>query len=219
MISYVVPTMWCYEPFLNFLEQLVKVPEIANVIIINNNVKDTPTHSVLEHEKLIICNCSENIYVNPAWNLGVKLSQTDKICIANDDIVVDLKLFPIADEFITAQMGLLGISPGRAEFGQHPITNGSIDILPWNREHTFGFGSLFFLHKNNWVDIPHELLVYYGDNWIFDIQVKLKRNPIYIITNCFFHSPWAQTTGKVKNDFLDRESQIYLKLLEQHKII
>lgn len=206
--------MWFYKPFLDFVEQLVKVPQIKEVIIINNNVKDTPTHPVLEHPKIILCNCSENIYVNPAWNLGVKLSNSDKICIANDDIIVDLKLFPMAEEFITPQVGLLGISPGRPEFGQQPVTNGSIDILPWNREHTFGFGSLFFLHKNNWVDIPQELMVYYGDNWIFDIQIR-KQNPIFIITNCFFYSPWAQTTGKVRNEFIDRESSAYAQILSQ----
>lgn len=214
MISYIVPTMWFYEPFLDFVEQLVKVPEIKEVIIINNDVKRTPSHPVLDHSKVILCNCSENIYVNPSWNLGVKLSSAEKICIANDDIIVDLKLFPIADDFVTPQVGLLGISPGRPEFGQQPLVNGSIDILPWNREHTFGFGSLFFLHKNNWIDIPNELLVYYGDNWIFDIQIR-KRNPIFIITNCFFYSPWAQTTGKIRNEFMDRESAAYAQILSQ----
>ena len=50
-------------------------------------------------------------------------------------------------------------------------------------------GSLFFLHKDNWIDIPNDLKIYWGDTWQYDMQVALGRKN-YFINDCFYHTPW-----------------------------
>lgn len=214
MISVVVPTLWRFPPFLNFVQQLVELSVIEEVIIVNNNIEMTPTHPVLAHSKVRLLSFQQNIFVNPAWNLGVQLSQSDKICIINDDVIVDLKLFFVMDEFLSKDMGLVGLCPGRPEFNQPSITDGNICFQPWIGEHTFGFGSLFFVDKNNWNPIPNDLNVYYGDNWAFDTQIRMCRTN-WIITNCFYYSPWAASTSTINmNEWMDKETPVYRKALQ-----
>ena len=71
MISVIVPTMWAYEPFLNFIGSIVELNCIGEIIIINNCVKDTPEHFALSHPKVKMKNMQQNIFVNPAWNLEI----------------------------------------------------------------------------------------------------------------------------------------------------
>jgi len=217
MISIVVPTMWRFRPFLDFVQELVKVPEVGEVFIVNNNRTVTPIHPVLSHPKVSMYTPESNIYVNPAWNLGARLAKNDKLCIMNDDVIVDLKLFTRMDDWLGTDVGLVGISPGRPEWGQPAFTNGAIDIIPWNQEHTFGFGSLFFVHRDNWINIPPQLKIYYGDNWLFDTQLYVTRKPNWIITNCLFFSPWAQTTKSLTENWLDAESFVYSSICKSIK--
>lgn len=207
MLSVVVPTMWRYSPFLDFLSNLVKLDVIGEVIIINNDIFATPAHKVLANKKITLVNCERNIYVNPAWNLGVKMSQFDKICIINDDVTVDLKLFYKMNEFISPDMGTAGIVAGDPNLGQPPFVNGSIDIVPWNGEFMYGFGNMFFIHKSNWIDIPSQLKIYYGDNWVFDTQLFVNRKNNYMITNTFFHHEASFTSSKMNlPDFGEKEA-------------
>lgn len=216
MISVVIPTLWKYTPFLDFVSNIVQIGVVGEVIIFNNNQAATPIHEVLSHSKVKLINCNENIFVNPAWNLGVQLSAYDKVCILNDDVIVDLKMFFKVDEFLTKDMGLVGLCPGRPEFNQPLITNGQVEFVPWTGQHTFGFGSLFCLHKDNWNRIPDGLDIYYGDNWAFDTQLRMGRTN-WLITNCFYYSPWAASTSKLENanEWLSRESPIYHQAVEQ----
>ena len=210
MISVIVPTMWRYEPFLDFVDDLAKSSAVGEIIIINNDTSKTPNHKALFNPKVQLHNFDENIFVNPAWNYGVHASKFDHLCIMNDDVIVDLKLFEIMKDWLNDSIGVAGICPGRPEFSQPPVTNGAIQIQEWKGAHNFGFGSLFFLHKNNWIDIPADLIVYYGDNWIFDMQLFIKHKNNYIITNCFFFSPWAQTTSTISiNEWMEKEGLFY----------
>lgn len=208
MISVVIPTMWKYKPFVNYLSHLCDVDVIDEIIIINNDIKAMPIDVRLSHSKIKLINFDYNIYVNPAWNLGIELSCNDKICISNDDIMVDLKLFQRVDNFLTKDIGLIGLCPGSADLHQYPVTDGTINISPWSGEHTFGFGSFYFVHKENWNVIPDGLNIYYGDDWAFNTQLIMNRKN-WIITNCFNHSSWATTTTKVGHGFLELERPIY----------
>ena len=201
MISIVVPVVWGYEPFCNFLLDVVQLPIIEEVILINNNVKKTPEHDVLSHQKVHVYNQEENIFVNPAWNLGVSLAKNDKICILTDDILVDLRAFLAADRFIRKEIGLLSIGIHfdlfKAQNAQYDdvkyknlIVSGDLKIkASEDNPNNAGRGSLFFLHKENWIDIPNDLKIYWGDTWQYDIQMGLGRKN-YFINDCFYYSPW-----------------------------
>ena len=211
--SVVIPTMWKYEPFVNFLKDIVECPSVDEVIIINNAVDLTPAEydkSLRHHEKIIEISYGENIFVNPAWNIGVQTSRNKKVCIINDDIIFDLRLFHHADRVLNEHTGVLGLCQGSTDWNQPTLIDGSIDIRPWNNEVISAYGCLMFVHKDWWIDIPSDLKVYFGDNWIFDTCLMRGLHP-HIITNLLFHTPYAVTSRDLVGEFSDKESAIYLE--------
>jgi hypothetical protein len=212
----VIPTMWRYAPFVNFLTDLVKFPLIDEIIIINNDVEKTPNAPVLSHEKVRMINFKENIYVNPAWNIGVRESRNKNIGILSDDVIFDIKAFYHVQEVLSPTCGVVGICLGDPNHNQPPFQTGSIKIKPWEGEHTMGFGCLMFVHKDTWIDIPDCLKVYYGDNWVFDTALWEGRTN-YLITDILYHTPHAQTSGTIVNNFLDKETEFYKPELEKWK--
>lgn len=213
--SVVVPTMWrCNDVFEKILTELSNHTLVDEIIIINNEVNNTPDLDILNHYKIKMLNQKENIYVNPAWNLGVHESKNDKICLLNDDLWFDIKLLNKIHSMVTPENGAFGLCPGIEEFNQPPYIDGNIDIIEWNAHHTYGFGCLMFINKESWEDIPDELKIYYGDNFIFDNCTK-NGKPIYIITNIKHSEKFANTTSdkNITDGFLEKEQVIYDKIM------
>jgi glycosyltransferase involved in cell wall biosynthesis len=206
--SIVVPTMWrLKDQFVSFINQLCLHPAVDEIIIIDNDNTQTPQ---LSHEKIKIKDFGKNIYVNPAWNLGVVVSRNNRICILNDDVMFDLGLFEKLQDLITPESGVFGLCPGVSDFNQPPYINGAIDVIPWTTQHTYGFGCLMFIHKDSWQPIPEGLKIYYGDNYIFDLQLSRNKTN-YLLTNVMFHTPFAVTTSdtSITDGFLDKETIEY----------
>lgn len=209
MLSVVVPTMWRYAPFPDFLEKMLDHALVHKVILINNDNTRTPAHPAIGHSKLKMLDFGQNIFVNPAWNVGVYHSETPIVCIVNDDITFDLMLFDKICEWYTPQMGCVGLTednniPGPIEFELH--TN----------QRCFGFGQLMFVHQHNWIDIPPDLNVYFGDNWIFDTH-KQKYGANYLIKNLRYSTPHAQTSKEGFGN-LNGEAEIYREIIQKYNI-
>jgi hypothetical protein len=192
MITVVIPTMWRYAPLLDFVGYIARVDVVEEIIIINNDNTRTPDHAVLSHPKVRLVDFGHNIFVNPAWNWGVNHSKSDKVCILNDDCTFDLKLLYRVDEFLTEDMGSIGLSAGRVDLGQTPLTNGAIDFEPFAGQACYGWGNLMFVHKKHWRDIPAGLDIWFGDVFIFDYPLFNGRQN-YFITNMFHHHAESQT--------------------------
>jgi hypothetical protein len=212
----VVPTMWRYPPFINFLRDLTDFDMVDDIIIHNNDFTKTPKSTVFNHPKITLINHRENIFVNPAFNHGVKHAKNDNVCLLNDDIIFDFKVFYHVARVLNEHSGVIGICPGLEQFKQPPFTSGSINIVPWKTgDHTFGFGCLMFVNKGWWIPIPDEFLIYYGDNWIFDTCLIRKRQN-YLITDSLFHTPYASTTKdlEVANEMMKKETAVYRQRIE-----
>ena len=206
----VVPTMWrCNDIFLPFIDRLCASDMVDDIVIINNDNEKKPDHD-FSNPKIRMLEFGRNIFVNPAWNLGVKLAHNDRVCIVNDDVAYDLAVLDKLYDMLTPSNGVFGLCPGVSDFAQIPVTDKSIDIVEWAGHHTYGFGSLMWINKKSWIDIPDGLDIYYGDNFIFDIQL-LQGKKNYIVTNMDFNTPFAGTVGDtaVSGGFLDKESVVY----------
>ncbi len=206
--------MWKFEPFLDFVSDMAAQMSVGEIIIIDNAPNDTPSHPVLGHPKVKKITFGRNIYVNPAWNKGVELSQFDRLCIVNDDIIFDLKLFNRMLPFVSPTRGAFGISPGVKDTDQAPVTTGEINLvhstIPYNYRSHLGFGMLMMCHKHNWVPIIDGLDIYWGDNYIYDTQF-FALNQNWLITNMFHYTPYATTCSKLENvnEFMSREHMVY----------
>lgn len=220
LFSVVIPTMWrATDIFLQSLTSLINEDLVGEIIIINNDNKKTPTIDILNHDKIVILDFDKNIFVNPAWNIGVKTSKYDNICLLNDDLLFDTTLFKKILPYMNCNSGVIGLNPGLEQFNQPIIDNDDISIDEWNQTHTFGFGCLMFIYKPNWIVIPNELKIYYGDNFIFDNALRQNKSN-YIISNLKFETLYAQTTAdkSITEGMLDKEHEIYNKLMNQSSI-
>ena len=212
MISIVVPTMWRYEPFLDFAQYLVRMDVVTELIIINNDNTKTPQNPILKHPKVRMLDFGKNIFVNPAWNMGVSAAREDIVCILNDDIQFDLKLLYKIADFIQPNMGAIGLMTGYVTHGQVPITTGKIELFPFEGQNCIGFGELMFIHKNAWVDIPEGMNIGMGDVFIFE-RCLYHGLQNYFIANMFhFHYGNATTREEPMdsaNQRIQQEAAIY----------
>jgi len=235
MFSIIVPTMWRYAPFVEFLQELTLLDLIDEIIIINNDVKNTPNSNILKSSKIKLHNVEQNIYVNPAWNLGVKLSNNKKICIMNDDIKYDLSIFSLVNTVLDDSVGLIGLiskvdrhhniinSNQKVVLDPIPFyTAAGLWYIPWHlipqygHEFPYGIGQLMFVYKDNWRDIPEELKVFCGDCYIYDTQ-QLAGKKIFGIKNLQHYTPFSVTSKNISNSFIEFESPFYSRFISNYK--
>lgn len=185
-ISVVIPTMWKNNRLIHMIPLYQQCPFINEIIIIDNS-NEFHTKN-LKRDKVTIYTPEKNIFVNPAWNMGVKLSSSDIVCIINDDISVDIRIF----EYLSKSLpkGIIA-GPHKDTFNNPNIQyNPSIEKT---NSHTYGWGTFITLHKEDWIDIPKELKVFYGDVWLFEYVKKECR----IINNFIIHADMNSTVTTV----------------------
>jgi hypothetical protein len=159
MISVIMPTMFVPENTVNLIKKVTSHPLVSELILIDNTENDV-IHITEEIPKLVYIKEGKNTFVNPAWNKGASLSKEDKLMFLNDDIDTDFQIIDLIYEHITEGKGIIGLGEGcwrnkRGEFRLSPIN-----------EIVGGFACMFFIHKNSYREIPSELKVWYGDNFL-----------------------------------------------------
>ena len=211
--------MWKYGPFVEFLEDLLECSDVHEVLLFDNARDRRPESTVFGHSKLKIFEYGVNTGVNKPWNLGVEKAQCSKVLILNDDVIFDFRIFSKVRPYLNGQCGVVGICPGVADFKQPPFTSGLIKIIPWNGQHTYGFGCMMFVHKDWWAPIPDGLFIYYGDNWIFDTCL-IRGQTNYIITDALFHTPFATSTKELTdvNEIHKKEQPIYNRSITEFRL-
>ena len=210
MIRVIVPTMWKYMPFWDMARYILKMDVVEEFIIIDNDPKNNPKLDYFTDPKIKFISFNENIFVNPAWNCGAWNSKAEVLCYICDDVIFDLKVLYLANEFVTKDMGGLFMTEHLIKDDKVPVTTGNIEFTPYTGQSTYGYGVLFFIHKDNWIDIPEELLICYGDNFVFD-QCEYRNLQNYMIDNLFHYHAGAQTSGinGISAKFYPRERQYY----------
>ena len=89
-ISIIIPTLQKNITVLTMLlNQLISDKTVEEIIVIDNSKKRLNKKS----NKLKVIIPDKNLYVNPAWNLGVKLAKNEYIGILNDDLIFPNNFF------------------------------------------------------------------------------------------------------------------------------
>ena len=168
--SIVIPTLWKSNRTDKLLKDLEGCEYVDEIIVIDNT-------SIYETDRTIgkirMISFGENIYVNPAWNWGIELAKNDLIALVNDDINFDTNIFGVIDENILNQFGIIGMGEGNYK-EQTDETNGPyLDV--WKPGvNDWGWGCMILLNKKNWIDIPDNIKIWYGDNIIKDVNPSPK---------------------------------------------
>jgi GT2 family glycosyltransferase len=161
--SVIIPTMWKDSSIFELLNEFYLCELVSEVILINNNRKDTPNFT--KHKKLLYIEPYENIFVNPAWNMGVSIASNQHVTIVNDDVLFDVNQYfnfmNMAKEYVEA--GYVGSHSKNYEISE--LEDTTIEDYD-NKTNMGGWGCLFSFNKKNWIPIPSQLKIWYGDNWI-----------------------------------------------------
>ena len=153
MFSVIMPTMWRSDRTEGLLESLSNTPCVSEIIIIDNAKDNRP--DVNFSDKVVLLEQDQNIFVNPAWNLGVSKSKEDYVCIINDCE----SIFPIMKELMN-HIPCIGIHSSSYSYEEDDV------LMVRGHDIGRGWGCCIFLDKSRWVDIPEQLKIWFGDNWI-----------------------------------------------------
>jgi hypothetical protein len=161
MFTCIIPTLWRSSRIHQLLYDLINCDEVGEIILIDNANGDQVDLHKVKHYRL-----KENIFVNPAWNLGVSLASFDNIAIINDDVNFDTLIFKILEP----QIFDIGVCGMMYENYSKKKTE-TIKIFDV-RERPYGWGCLFFFHRTNFVQIPNELKIACGDDYLIKFASK-----------------------------------------------
>lgn len=157
-ISVVIPTIWRGNNLPEFLNRLEKINRVGEVIIIDNE-PDKRNMDLTIYNKVRHIEMSENIYVNPAWNLGTELAKFDTVALGQDDILLQLDFL---NDIIIEDSTIIGIDEScyKSECLYAPKV---VDAQSRN----WGFGTFILYNKSSYHVIPNELKIWYGDDFLF----------------------------------------------------
>ena len=208
--SVIIPTMWASDKIKKMIEIYDKCKYISEVLIINNKPEDSLK---LKSKKVKEIYKGENIYVNPAWNLGVKKAKEEHIIIANDDVYFK-NLTELLNR-ITLRDNMI-VGPALSSFKEinnnGKITKieqytGQIKIEPTDKM-TWGYGTFMIMKKSAYQVVPSHLLIWEGDT------PQFQANDSYIFKGINVDTEMSETINKfnfkekAKQDLLNNKNRL-----------
>jgi hypothetical protein len=204
--SVIIPTLWKSNFIYKLLDELDNCNYVGEIIIIDNNNKYNDKVNK-NYNKIKVLSYIDNQYVNPSWNIGVLNSKYDNICICNDDINFETRIF----EFVSnlSDCGIIGMDINSL---YEKDINKTLYIEKIN-ERLSCWGCLLFIKKQKWVNIPEQLKVACGDDYLLQ---KLKDNA-YIIRGLKAEGEVSKTSLNF-SDVADEDIKIYKNYIEKVNI-
>lgn len=187
-LSIVIPTMQKNVDVLNkLIDELNEDNSVDEIIVIDNSTKGFTYNS----EKVRVILPKQNLFVNPSWNLGVKEAKNNYVGILNDDLIFQKDYCSQVLNFLQSNenIGLVGMDSSLVinslptEFNEYP-ENKEISFVEINDSYDTGFwGSTVFGKKENYYEIPNEMKIWCGDNYLIEMNKK-KGKQNYQVVNC-----------------------------------
>lgn len=154
-LTVIIPTLWQGSFIYEMLEALNASAFVDEIVLIDNN-PNSGYKSTLEKVRHI--HTEQNLYVNPSWNYGVSLSKNNNLMLLSDDVRFDVTKIPLILEQLDKKC-VIGVH-NKAWENSKTFNITKLDGRPHS------WGTLVFVRKEDWVDIPEELLIWFGDDWI-----------------------------------------------------
>lgn len=213
MISIIMPTLWKGEYYKRMLPILNDHQLISEILIIDNDVNETD-QEILKLNKVRHLPQQENIYVNPAWNLGIEESAQDVICLYSDDVLFDIRCLEMVYEKCTPENGIVGFSLETISEKSDDLEFMSSQFASWEEMKVtptqfmhYRFGICMFMHKNAYYRIPEQYKIYYGDTHLFDQNV-LNGRQHFKIDACAVATKMKSTT-KYFNQIVEDDKKYF----------
>jgi hypothetical protein len=175
MFDIIIPTMWAAGNFTHALEKYVLYDCVHKIILIDNNRAFRPKDPIFNNKKIQIIDYGTNLFVNPAWNEGVRAATCNLLCIVNDDIVIEESVFELVQQHDLLKGHLIGVNlrgyHDNYKIDEYINTQEKITLLNYDRSKPIGsqawaFGICMFMHKDTYVEIPSLYKVWFGDDYL-----------------------------------------------------
>lgn len=223
MLSVIIPTLQKDKLVLNkLLENLNRDNSVGEILIIDNSLKGID----IDLEKIKVIKPSENLFVNPSWNLGVKLAKNDYIALFNDDVVIPEGFCSEVYKQLSENKGLFGISEANIkniflDELDTELPKSEINILPIQKRNNY-YGIIMFMHKSAYHFIPEKIKVWCGDDYLFLKNSENNRQNYIISGQTIMHlrsmSSGCTEFNKIKQNDLKEYSKYNSEYLN-HNIL
>lgn len=209
-VSVVIPTLQKNLELLNNLVKNLNNDEsVSEIIVIDNSIKgySYPSH------KLRVIMPESNMFVNPSWNFGVKEAKENIVALLNDDITLPENFCKTVVEKMTPDMGIAGFHRDFIENIQ--VIKEPPELTELTLEKASGrcgfFGVAMFFYKSSYIEIPADIKIFWGDDWLFYQNKKQKRDNYFITNQKIYHWGSLSSTDKVVNPYSKKDAQLYRK--------
>jgi len=202
MIDLIIPTMLAHDDFLtHYLPSYIHNSHISRIIIIDNSSNSLLQNVNMISDKIVLLRQKENIYVNPAWNLGVQYSCSDFIVLLNDDIFVSDKAFSdllnftwVDSTIICARVGSKDTNKGR--MSQLHFEKLNVDKkIPITIALGYSVGHLMMMKRTDYFIVPIGMKILFGDDFLLS-----KFNHVYLASGNNIKGSISKTTSLLKKD-------------------
>ena len=220
--SIIIPTMLKDKELLSILiENLIKQELVGEIIIIDNSTKGFEYSS----DKVKILVQTENIYVNPAWNLGIEVAKYNLFGILNDDLLIPNNLISEVYEFINkhSNCGVLGVESSSVvnEIEDYNLPEDKTiifnKIYDIREGQNWFWGISIFGKKENYYKIPQKMKIYCGDDYLLLMNKKHGKTN-YMISGCTINHIGRLTSGDEKFEIIKiLDTEFYEKLDKKFK--
>lgn len=201
----IIPTMWFYPDLLHtMLAKYEACPYITEVLVVNNNES---SRVPLPYSKVRIIGSGVNMFVNPAWNLAVEHTHTEKMVLGNDDIEITSSLDDLFSTLNRSMRPGMAVGPHSSCIPMYKLENPKTCVVePGGGSMKAGSGIFVCMYKKDYHVIPEELPVWHGDLIQYEINDYRVFRGATIVTNM------RGTTSKI---FRTNEGQARLQAERQ----
>lgn len=222
MFSIIIPTMQKDVEILNkLIFELDNSNLVDEILIIDNSTKGFLSNS----KKVRVIVPKKNLFVNPAWNLGVREAKNEIVGIFNDDILLPLNFIEEVNNFIqkTPDFGIIGLDSNymrnyeKKDFETYP-NNSKLTFRPFKKTiYTEYFSSAFFIKKENYYEIPKNIKVWCGDNYLLKKNLDNNKTNYEIIGAEIKHLKSMTVGNKKFEKICEKDVYNYAKINPEFK--
>jgi hypothetical protein len=188
---------------------LDKDTSVSEIIVIDNSTNGYSFDS----NKLKVIIPKENLFVNPSWNLGARESKGEIIALLNDDITIPENFCKNVVSHMTEKMGLVGCHIDYVENTHEikaPPQNTEIEFKKSYGRNAY-FGIAMFVSKKHYYEIPEDIKIFWGDDWLYYQNKKHKFINYNIINQKIYHFDGLSSKAKGANPYIKSDGKLYKK--------
>lgn len=218
-LSVIIPTMQKNVKVLSTLLKVLSEDIVVDEIILIDNSGKGFDDNILAIPKLRVVINQENKFVNPTWNQGISLIKNDYWAILNDDILLPKGFCSIVAGHLSPKKGIFGIdkdsvillNPEKVDLINLEKTKNLKFARSKNR--LLNFGIAMFGHKSAYYNIPEDILIWYGDDYLFRMNNKYKKNNFTIggVPVYHLHSLTSGSKDVIKNRISPEDEEAFSK--------